>query len=287
MLALLAAPKGFCVQAQFSRVVLPGLVFAALLAGCQTTPPEEEPAYVKATAVEARTATVEGRAQAIEGRVAVVERQAQALLELQRQLDAQAAEQRALRGELEQLQELARKGSEEQRNLYADIDRRLTALEARPAAAMGSAGNEAGASGAGSAGASAANGGSAEEAYQAALAKLRAKDYAGATAALAAFAKRYPESALRDNAAYWLGEAHYVDGHYSEALEAFQAVVTQFPDSRKRADALLKAGYCQVELRQWAGARKSLRRVVSEVPGTPAAKEAAARLATFDGSKAR
>ena len=209
MLALLAAPKGFRVQAQFSRVVLPAVVFAALLAGCQTTPPEEEPAYVKATAVEARTATVEGRAQAIEGRVAVVERQAQALLELQRQLDAQAAEQRALRGELEQLQELA------------------------------------------------------------------------------AFAKRYPESALRDNAAYWLGEAHYVDGHYSEALEAFQAVVTQFPDSRKRADALLKAGYCQVELRQWAGARKSLRRVVSEFPGTPAAKEAAARLATFDGSKAR
>lgn len=281
-MALLAAPKGFRVQAQFSRVVLPGVVFAALLAGCQTTPPEEEPAYVKATAVEARTATVEGRAQAIEGRVAVVERQAQALLELQRQLDAQTAEQRALRGELEQLQELARKGSEEQRNLYADIDRRLTALEARPAAAMGSAGNDAG-----SAGASAATAGSDEEAYQAALAKLRAKDYAGATAALAAFARRYPESALRDNAAYWLGEAHYVDGHYAEALEAFQAVVTQFPDSRKRSDALLKAGYCQVELRQWAGARKSLRRVVSEFPGTPAAKEAAARLATFDGSKAR
>ena len=108
MLALLAAPKGFRVQAQFSRVVLPGVVFAALLAGCQTTPPEEEPAYVKATAVEARTATVEGRAQAIEGRVAVVERQAQALLELQRQLDAQAGELRALRGELEQLQELSR-----------------------------------------------------------------------------------------------------------------------------------------------------------------------------------
>ena len=135
--------------------------------------------------------------------------------------------------------------------------------------------------------ATAATAGSDEEAYQAALAKLRAKDYAGATAALVAFAKRYPESALRDNAAYWLGEAHYVDGHYAEALEAFQAVVTQFPDSRKRSDALLKAGYCQVELRQWAGARKSLRRVVNEFPGTPAAKEAAARLATFDGSKAR
>jgi tol-pal system protein YbgF len=217
----------------------------------------------------------------------VVERQAQALLELQRQLDAQSGELRSLRGELEQLQELARKGGEEQRNLYADIDRRLVALETRPAAASASVGSGGAASGEGAAAANAATAGSDEDAYQAALAKLRAKDYAGATAALSAFAKRYPESTLRDNAAYWLGEAHYVDGHYAEALEGFQAVVTQFPESRKRADALLKAGYCQVELRQWAGARKSLRRVVSEFPGTPAAKEASARLATFDGSKAR
>ncbi|MEY4378100.1 MAG: TolA binding protein trimerization, partial [Pseudomonadota bacterium] len=112
----------------FSRVGLPGLVVAALLAGCQTTSPEEEPAYVKATAVEARAVAVEGRAQAIEGRVAVIERQAQALLDLQRQQDRQSAELRELRGELEQLQEGVRKGTEEQRNLYADIDRRLTAL---------------------------------------------------------------------------------------------------------------------------------------------------------------
>lgn len=278
----------------FSRGVVPGILLAVSLAGCQTTPPEEEPAYLKATAVEARTATVEGRAQAMEARIAVVERQAQALLELQRQQDRQAGELRALRGELEQLQELARKGSEEQRNLYADIDRRLSALEARPvgAAAAGVAvGVGSTVSPGGTAQAAEASGavtaGTDEEAYQAALAKLRAKDYAGATVALAGFPKRYPESPLRDNAAYWLGEAYYVDGRYAEALAAFQSVVTGFPDSRKRADALLKAGFCQVELRQWAGARKSLRRVVSEFPGTPAAKEAAARLATFDGSKAR
>ena len=269
---------------RFSRVVVPSVVVAALLAGCQTTPPEEEPAYVKATAVEARAVAVEGRAQAIEGRVAVIERQAQALLDLQRQQDRQSAELRELRGELEQLQEGVRKGTEEQRNLYADIDRRLTALEARPAAEASAAPANAGLA---AEGAGASSSGTDDDAYQAALAKLRAKDYAGATAALVAFPKRYPQSALRDNAAYWLGEAYYVDGRHAEALEAFQAVVTQFPDSRKRADALLKAGFCQVELRQWSGARKSLRRVVSEFPGTPAAKEAAARLATFDGSKAR
>ena len=287
-MAPLAAPKGFRVRLQFSRAVLPGVVVAVSLAGCQTTPPEEDPVYLKAVAVEARTATAEARTQALEGRVALVERQAQALLELQRQQDRQAAELRALRGELEQLQETARKGSEEQRNLYGDIDRRLTALEARPVAAVAGGG---GAPAAAASGTDAAGAGTDaladDDAYQAALAKLRSKDYAGATAALAAFPKRYPASALRDNAAYWLGEAYYVDGNYAEALTAFQAVVTQFPDSQKRADALLKAGFCQVELRQWTGARKSLRRVVSEFPGTPAAKAAAARLATFDGSKAR
>lgn len=244
-----------------------------MLAACQTTPPEEEPAYLKATAVEARAVAVESRTKAIEGRVAVVERQAEALLELQRQLDRQSQELRALRGEVEQLQEAARKGGDEQRNLYADVDRRLAVLESRPAASMPPAVLPTDASD--------------EAAYQAALAQLRAKDYAAAAAALKAFPNRYPESGLRDNAQYWLGEVHYVEGRHAAALEAFQALVRDFPDSAKRADALLKSGFCQVELGQWSGARKSLRRVVNEFPGTPAAKEAAARLATFDGSKAR
>ena len=265
----------------FNRLLVSGLAsgFVGALAGCQTTPPEEDPAYLKATAVEARAAAVEGRTQTIEGRVAVVERQAQALLELQRQLDRQSVELRGLRGELEQLQELSRKGSDEQRNLYADIDRRLTALEARPetaAAANGSAADAAAAPEVGDA-----------AAYQAALVQLRAKDYSGAATVLRAFGKRFPASPLRDSAQYWLGEIHYVEGRHAEALEAFQALLRDFPDSAKRADALLKAGLCQVELRQWTGARKNLRRVVSEFPGTPAAKEAAARLSTFDGSKAR
>ena len=256
------------------------------LAACQTTPPEEDPAYLKATAVEARAAAVEGRTQTIEGRVAVVERQAQALLELQRQLDRQSEELRALRGELEQLQELSRKGGDEQRNLYADMDRRLTVLESRPqGAAVGGDAND-GPNGA-TPGAIAAPDGGDEAAYQAALVQLRAKDYAGAVKALRAFAKRYSASPLRDSAQYWLGEIHYVEGRHAEALEAFQVLVRDFPDSAKRADALLKTGLCQVELRQWSGARKNLRRVVNEFPGTPAAREAAARLATFDGSKAR
>ncbi len=236
---------------------------AALLAACQTVPVEEEPAYVKATAVEAR-------AVAVEGRVAVVERQAAALQELQRQLDLQSETLRRLRGEFEQLQQAAQQAGTEQHNLYTDLDRRLATLETKPPVALVNAGNVATVTD--------------EMAYQAALARLRAKDYGGALAELERFPVEHPDSALRDNAAYWLGEVHYVERRFKEALQAFQEVVERFPDSRKRADALLKVGDCQVELRQWALARQSLTRVVSEFPDSPAAREARARLATFDGS---
>lgn len=250
------------------------LLAAAGLAGCQTTPPEEEPAFLKATAVEARAVAVEGRAQAIEDRVAVVERQAQALLDLQRQLDRQTAELRSLRGEMEQLQDALRKGSDDQRNLLVDMDRRLAALESPavvPPAATPPVAAERG-----------------DEAdYQAALGRLRSKDYRGAAAAFRDFPDRHPDSALRDSARFWLGEIHLVEGREQEALEVFQSLARDFPQSKRVPDALLKAGNCQVQLRQWTGARKTFRRLVAEFPGTPAAKEAAARLATFDGSKAR
>ncbi|MFM7065378.1 MAG: tol-pal system protein YbgF [Gammaproteobacteria bacterium] len=249
------------------------LLASATLAACQTTPPEEEPAYLKATAVESRVAAVEGRAQSVEGRVAVVERQAQSLLELQRQLDRQSAELRSLRGELEQLQEAARKSGDEQRNLHEDVDRRLAVLEsATPAPSAPSPATVAVDD---------------EADYQTALSRLRAKDYRGATTALKDFPERHPASPLRDAARYWLGEIHLVEGRHAEALEVFQSLVREFPESKRVPDALLKAGSCQVELRQWTGARKTFRRIVQEFPGTPAAKEAAARLATFDGSKGR
>ena len=60
------------------------------LAGCSLTRPEEDPAFVKATAVE--------------GRVERIEHQNEAVLDLQRQLEASQVEQRRLRGEIEELQ---------------------------------------------------------------------------------------------------------------------------------------------------------------------------------------
>lgn len=228
-----------------------------LLTGCSLTKPEEEPAYVKATAVEER--------------VDRIEHQNQATLDLQRQLEAAQAELRRLRGDLEDTQHQLKTAHDQQHDLYADLDKRIAALEAKL---------QAGAAPAGTAGGVAA--GNDHDAYQAALDKLKTKDYAGAEQALTSFVTAYPQSPLADNAIYWLGETYYVERRYGDALDAFQRMIREHPDSRKVPDALLKAGYTQYEQKRYRESRDLLARVLQSYPDSSAATDARERLKRMD-----
>jgi tol-pal system protein YbgF len=238
---------------------LPLVALGLAAGGCSLTKPEEEPAYVKATAVESR--------------VDRIEHQNAALLDLQRQVESLQAEVRRLRGDLEEAQHEAKTAKDQQRDLYADVDRRLTALDARLGTAPA----------AGGAAAPAAV--SDREAYQAALERLKGKDYAGAEKALNDFVATYPQSALVDNAKYWLGETYYVEKRYGDAIAAFEHVVRDHPDSRKVPDALLKIGYSQYELKRYREAREALARVVQKYPDSTAAAEAKERLRRLDAER--
>ncbi len=237
--------------------LLPLVALALAAGGCSLTKPEEEPAYVKATAVESR--------------VDRIEQQNVALLDLQRQVESLQAEVRRLRGGIEEAQHEAKTAKDQQRDLYADLDRRLTALDARLGTAAPAAG-----------GAGAAAPGGDREAYQAALERLKAKDYAGAEKALNGFIAAYPQSPLVDNAKYWLGETYYVEKRYGDAVAAFENVVRDHPDSRKVPDALLKVGYSQYELKRYRESREALARVVQKYPDSTAAAEAKERLRRLD-----
>jgi TolA-binding protein len=59
-------------------------------------------------------------------------------------------------------------------------------------------------------------------------------------------------------------------------------VLDRFPDSRKAADAMLKVGFSQYELKAFRNARATLERVASSYPGTEAARLASERLARMD-----
>jgi TolA-binding protein len=61
-------------------------------------------------------------------------------------------------------------------------------------------------------------------------------------------------------------------------LAAFQRVVDKYPQSRKLPDAMLKIGYCDYELKQWAAAKTVLMQVATNYPDTPAGRLAQQRL---------
>ena len=233
------------------------LLTALAVSGCSLTKPEEQPAYIKATAVESR--------------VDRIEHQNEAFLELQRQQEAAQAEQRRLRGEVEELQHALKAMQQHERDLYADLDRRLGALDGKMQA-------QAAASPAATAPVD-------RDAYQAALEKLKNRDYPGAEQALQDFLVGFPQSLLVDNAKYWLGEAYYVEHRFPEALEAFQRVAKDHPDSRKVPDALLKVGYSYYELKRYREAREALARLVKSYGDAPAAAEARERLKHMDAER--
>lgn len=239
-------------------------VLAAILvvSGCATMPSEEDPLLIRLDDLDARL----GRLERVVNN--------QSLIDLSQRLDALQAEVRSLRGQGEETENAVQALRRQQRDLYADLDRRIAALEGRGAAEARSATASSPAQNATGAPA----GDAAVQAYGLAFDALKQSRYAEAIAGFEAFVRDWPTHDLADNAQYWLGEAHYVNRDYEKAIAAFGAVGARWPDSSKAGDALLKLGYAQLELRRTAAGRRTLEDVVAKFPGTEAARLAAERL---------
>lgn len=237
----------------------PGLTvigMALALAGCATAP-EEDPVQIKLNDVDARLTRLEKTVQN-QGQVQVAN-----------QLEALRADVRGMHNEVDQLNNNAEQARKQQRDLYADLDQRMKALEARGAATASEAAPAAG-----------SGGGATDDkgAYQSAFNLLKEGQYDRAIPALQSFLTTYPSSSLADNAQYWLGEAYYVNKSYPEAQAAFQRVIEKYPDSRKVPDALLKIGFCRYETKQFEPAKSILSQVVRQYPDSTSAKLAQQRL---------
>jgi len=225
-------------------------VCALLVAGCATTP-KEDPVQLRLDDLDARV----GRVDRIVSN--------NSLVQLSQQIEAQQQELRQLRGRIEELQNDNTKLRQEQRDLYADLDQRLTQMRSMAAAAP----------------AASATTGDEQMQYDRALELLRNRDYEGAVDGLRRLVAEHPNGALADNTQYWLGEAYYVTQEYDHAAAAFQRVLDLWPDSRKAPDALLKLAYTQLEQGKREAGRTNLQQVVTRFPGTDAARLATERLA--------
>jgi len=204
----------------------------------------------------------------------------QTLIDLMTRIDSLQNEVRQMLGQVEEQTYDMDQLKKRQRDLYLDIDRRLRDLEA--ARASLSAAPTIPATGTMSEAAThSATGIDAQEeraAYERAFNLLKEGRYDLAVAAFKAFVQTYPQGRFEGNAQYWLGEANYVQRNFAVALNEFDKVVKNHPNSSKRADALLKMGYTFQELGQNDDARMSLNTVVTNYPKTTAARLAQKRL---------
>ena len=110
------------------------------------------------------------------------------------------------------------------------------------------------------------------EDYQAAFELLKEGDYETARNAFIKFIDLYQDSEFLDDAKYWLAETYYAQRAYVKALEEFESIQIQFPDSGKIPETILKTGFCYFELGHFEQAKQILTLVASQYPNTSVAR---------------
>jgi tol-pal system protein YbgF len=290
---------------------------SVVLAGCASTPPEQDPVQIKLNDLDARVARIER----------VVSNQS--LVQLAQNLDSVQQETRRLRGRID---ELENSNEQMKKQLAASASVRIIGGGANgaygassaygsagaagnapgsgpapgdasaagggggasgTAGAVGAGGSVGAATGAGAAAAAAVGSGpggtdvpaggagasSVEQSvYSQAFSALKAGSYSIAITGFKDFLMTYPQSPLAENAQYWLGEAYYVTRSYDDAGTAFRTVLQKYPQSRKAPDAMLKLGFTQYEQKRFPESRKTLEDVTTKYPDSDAARLATDRL---------
>ena len=117
--------------------------------------------------------------------------------------------------------------------------------------------------------------------YDEAMNTFRSGQFPEAAAQLAAFQKRYPGSGYAESVLFWLGNAYYGKRDYKNAIASFRSLVNAHPDSARAPEALLSIANCQVELKDGAGARRTIGELVRTYPKSEAAQAGRERLAAL------
>lgn len=101
--------------------------------------------------------------------------------------------------------------------------------------------------------------------YEQALSYFNQKNYDAALNLFQQLLKMDSNHELADNAQYWIGECHYLQGKYQQALSDFEKVFT-YPKSNKNDYAQFKIALCYLRLGQRDRAREELQRFLDEYP---------------------
>lgn len=187
------------------------------------------------------------------------------LVDLINRVGAIEAENRELRGQLDEARHEVSQLTQRMETLSADVDYRLSNPESGianstqasltpPPAAMGSE----------SAPTTSPSASSVKESYEKARSLLEQGDYAAAEHAFAAFVSAYSKDELAGAAQYWLGVTFFVRGEHEKATAAFAKGYKNYPKSSKAADNLLKLAKSLGALDRKADACTALEQLTAE-----------------------
>ena len=118
----------------------------------------------------------------------------------------------------------------------------------------------------------------AKEDFESSFELLRKGDYVSAEVALRDYIESFPQATYTDDAKFWLAESLYAQAKFSEALEIFNQIIDQYPDSEKMMESILKSGFSHQELGDLKTAKAIFQRVIREFPNSSASSLAGERL---------
>ena len=127
---------------------------------------------------------------------------------------------------------------------------------------------------------------SAEEAYEMAYHLFKSNENEAARKAFDQFLHRYPESALVDNALFWMGETYYRTADYESAVLKYQQVVKEYPKGSKGPDALLKMGYALEKMNEPGAAIGAMEKLLKIYPKAPQTSLATRKIEQLKSSQA-
>ena len=245
------------------RRILPSLVIAALLGHAATPVAAQAP-------VQGRQ--IKSQNSGLELRLRRLEQSNRAALGLLKQIDALRREVQRLRNDNEtlanrlnkterRLKSVARKQRKQQQVSTANppaVAQQQTAQQKSPVKVETNP--------------------QAQAAYQTAVDKLMAGEYASASKHFEALLIDHGEGTYASRAQYFLAESYYQQGQSKNALAAYRKLVVSYPNDPKVPESGLKIADLMEELGQRKDARATLEGIAKSYPGTSFASMAQQRL---------
>lgn len=211
-----------------------------------------------------------------------VKQQTRSMLDLQGQIEALNTAIRNLRGQNEETAHGLQDAEKRQKDFYVDLDTRMRHFESAEEAAKEAAKDAAVATAKTSVPpvpVDPSDPAAENRAIEAAYGLFKAGSHADAVKSFQEFLRKYPDSVHVPNANYWLGNAQFALKDYRGALDTYQGLLNDFPETPKTADVLYGIAGCEQGLKRPVAARKILRQLIAKYPASEAAAKAKKLLA--------